>query len=225
MNTGGSPAKRKAAAATLTLDRLSGLSDGVTAIVLTLLVLGIDVPANHDFSAEGLLSFLSKVEYQATVYAVSFVLIGNYWIQHNVMFHFFRNGSRSLTWLNLLFLFELTLLPFTTKLIGVYRDEPLPIVVYGTVHVACGCTLAYIWWYANRSVVIVWPRINPVVVHSLLLRTLTGPVISLLAIGVAFVNVRLAHAVFLTMPLFQLSHRTVDTHWPEVVERNSPGSG
>jgi uncharacterized membrane protein len=210
----------KSGTATLALDRLNCLSDGVIAIVLTLLVLGIDIPEHHDFSAEGLVSFLGKVEYQATVYAVSFVLIGSYWIQHNVMFHFFRNGSRGLTWLNLLFLFELTLLPFTTKLIGTYRNEPLPLVVYGAVHIICGCTLAYMWWYANRLAPIVWPRIDPAIAHSMLCRILTGPVISLVAIGAAFINARLSHAVFLTMPLFHLSHRTVDSHWPEVVEES-----
>ena len=209
----------------LKLDRLNGLSDGVIAIVLTLLVFGLDIPEHHDFSTEGLISFLAKIEYQATVYAISFALIGNYWIQHNVMFHFFRYSSRGLTWLNLLFLFELTLLPFTTKLIGTYRNEPLPIVVYGAVHIACGCTLGYLWWYANRSAPIVWPRIEPSVARSMLRRILAGPVVSLLAIGAAFINVRLAHVVFLTMPVLQFSHRTVDTHWPQVVEHGNSGPG
>ena len=179
--------------ATLALDRLNCLSDGVVAIVITLLVLGIDVPQHHDFSAEGLFSFLAKVEYEATVYAVSFALIGTYWLQHNVMFHFFQHGSRGLTWLNLLFLFELTLLPFTTKLIGVYRDEPLPLVIYGVVNVLSGCTLAFMWWYANRLAPVVWPRIDPAISRSMLLRILTGPAVSLVAIGAAFINARFPH--------------------------------
>lgn len=208
----------------LTLDRLNALSDGVTAVVLTLLVLAIDIPQGHDFSQDGLVPFLLKIEYELTVYAISFVLIGSYWIQHNVMFHFFRNGSRGLIWLNLLFLFLLTLLPFTTQLIGTYRNEPLVIVTYGAVHIACGCTLSFMWWYANRLAPIVWPRIDPAVARSMLRRILTGPVIGLAAIGVAFVNVRLAHAVFLTMPFFHLSHRSVDSHWPQVVEKEPSDS-
>lgn len=214
----------KAGTSKLALDRLNALSDGVIAIVITLLVLGIDLPEHHDFSADGLISFLGKIEYQVTVYAVSFVLIGSYWMQHNVMFHFFRQGSRGLTWLNLLFLFELTLLPFTTKLIGVYRNEPLPLVVYGAVNILSGCTLAYMWWYANRLAPVVWPRIDPAIARSMLRRILSGPVVSLVAIGAAFVNARLSHVVFLTIPLFHLSHRTVDSHWPEVVERDGSDS-
>ena len=211
----------KQGSSSLTLDRLNALSDGVIAIVLTLLVLGIEIPQDHDFSQNGLMSFLAKIEYQSTVYAISFVLIGSYWVQHNVMFHYFRNGSRGLTWLNLLFLFLTTLLPFTTQLITTYRNDPFVIVIYGFVHIACGCALAYMWWYANRLAPVVWPRVEPAVARSMLLRILTGPVIGLAAIGIGFVNVRLAHVVFLTMPLFHLSHRSVDSHWPEVVESNT----
>ena len=80
-------------------------------------------------------------------------------------------------------------------------------------------------WYANRWAPIVWPRIDPAVARSMLLRILTGPIISTMAIGTAFISVRLAHAVFLTMPLFHVSHRSVDKHWPEVIEMGESGSG
>jgi uncharacterized membrane protein len=116
------------------------------------------------------------------------------------------------------------LLPFTTQLIGTYRHEPLVIVIYGAVHVACGLSLALMWWYANRMAPIVWPRIDPVVAQVLLRRTLMGPAISILAIGVAFINVRLAHLVFLTMPLLHFSNRIVDSHWPQVIEEGDTTS-
>jgi len=200
----------------LTVERMNALSDGVVSIVLTLLVFGIDIPANHDFSKAGLLPYLSKLEYQVTVYAVSFVLIAGYWVQHNVMFHYFRNATRGLLWLNLFFLFLLTLLPFTTQLIGTYRYEPRVIVIYGIVNAACGFSLAFMWWGANRLYPVVSPRIDDRVVRSMLFRILLGPVISLVAIGVAFANVRLSHLVFLSIPFLQLSHRAVDRHWAEL---------
>lgn len=200
----------------LKLDRLNALSDGVIAIAITLLVLGIEVPKDHNFSRDGLLSYLLKIEYQLTVYAVSFVLIGTYWMVQNVMFHYFRHVTRMLTWLNLLFLFVLTLLPLTTQLIGTYRHEPLVIVIYGTVCIACSLSLALIWWYANHVALVVWPRISPAVQRSMMLRILPGAALSLVAIGVSFINVRLAHAVILTMPLLYVSHRTVDAHWSDL---------
>ncbi len=204
----------------LTLERMKGLSDGVISIVLTLLVLGISVPQGHDFSRDGLLSFLLKCEYEMTVYAVSFVLIGGYWISHNVMFHYFRFATRGLMWLNLLFLFLLTMLPFTTQLIGNYRHEPLVIVIYGASNFACGCSLVLMWWGANRIAPVVWPRVDERIVRSMRNRILLGPILCLLAIGVPFLNVRLSHAVFLSIPFLQLSHRSVDKHWAEVQQED-----
>jgi uncharacterized membrane protein len=200
----------------LTLERLKGLSDGVVAIVLTLLVLGIEVPEGHDFSMDGLLGYLSKVEYQVTVYAVSFVLIGGYWVAHNVMFHYFRYATRGLLWFNLLFLFMLTLLPFTTQLIGTYQYQPQVIVIYGLVNAASGCSLAFMWWGANRLIPVVWPRVDDAIVRSMLYRILLGSLLSLVAIGVAYLNVRLSHVVFLSIPFLQLKHRSVDRHWSEL---------
>jgi uncharacterized membrane protein len=208
----------------LKLVRLNALSDGVAAIVLTLLVFGIKVPTEHSFSVSGLRSFLFKIEYEVTVYIVSFVLIGTYWIVQSVMFYYFRHGSRALTWLNLQFLFFLTLLPFVTQLIGTYRHEPKVMVVYGVVNTACCLSLAIVWWYANHIAPVVWPRIDPAAVHSMSLRILLGAVLSLVAIGVSFVNVRLSHVVFLCMPLLHLSHRRVDTHLAEVIDRDEEGN-
>jgi uncharacterized membrane protein len=215
----------KPGSASLMLDRLNALSDGVIAIVLTLLVLGIDIPKDHDFSQDGLLSFVMKIEYQVTVYAISFVLIGTYWIAQSVMFHYFRQGSRTLTWLNLLFLFVLTLLPFLTDLIGTYRNEPLVMVIYGAVNIACCLSLALMWWYANHVAPVVWPRIDPAVARSMALRILMGAGVSLAVIAVSFVNVRLAHLVFLTMPFLYVSHRRVDAHWSEVVDKDEVATG
>lgn len=85
------------------LDRCKALVDGVFAIVVTLLVLGIDVPTDHRFSEQGLVAFLERIGFDLLIYAVSFWLAGTYWVQHAAIMHFFRNGSRKLVWLNLFF--------------------------------------------------------------------------------------------------------------------------
>ena len=205
-------------------NRLTGLSDGVTAIVLTLLVLGIEVPTDHNFSEAGLTSFLFKIEYEITAYVVSFVLIGTYWIVHNVMFHYFRCASRGLTWLNLQFLFFLTLLPFATQLISKYHYEPRVFVIYGAANIACSLSLAILWWYANHRSPIVWPGIDPAITRSMTVRILQGAALSLVAIGISFINVRLAQVVFLGMPLLHLSHQSVDAHLSEVIDRDEEGN-
>lgn len=205
--------------ASMALDRLNALSDGVFAIVLTLLVLGIEVPENHPFSEDGLLAFLYSVEYQIVVYAVSFVLGGTYAVIQHVMFHHFSRGTRTLMWLNLVLLFLMTLLPFTTKLIGTYRHEPLVMLVYGVVNVACFLSLILIWWYANRTPGMLRPGIQPDVSRMLTRRLWAGIGFCLIAISVAFVNVRLSHVVFLTIPLLYLKQDRVDRELANIETR------
>ena len=67
---------------------------------------------------------------------------------------------------------------------------------------------------------VVWPRIDPTIARSMMRRILLGAGLSLAAIGVSFLSVRLAHVVFLSTPLLFISHRSVDTHWSELVNTN-----
>jgi hypothetical protein len=83
-----------------TVDRLKGLTDGVLAIVITILVLGIDIPEDHMFSEQGLVAFLLRISRDVLMYAVSFWLIGAYWVQHHAVFQYLRYCNRSLMWLN-----------------------------------------------------------------------------------------------------------------------------
>ena len=126
--------------------------------------------------------------------------------------------TRWLIWLNMVFLFFVTLVPFVTQMIGTYRYEPLVIVIFAAVNVACGLSLALMWWYANRVESVVWPKIDPAVVRSMTDRILMGPGVCVAAVAVSFLNVRLGHAVFLSIPLVYMSHSRVDTHWPQVVD-------
>lgn len=63
------------------VERISALSDGVIAIAITILVLGIDIPENHDFTEQGLMDFLAKLEPRLIAYTTSFILVAVYWIQ------------------------------------------------------------------------------------------------------------------------------------------------
>ena len=98
------------------VERLNAFTDGVLAIVITILVLGIDIPEDHKFSEQGLIAFLSKISRDVVMYAASFLLVGAYWVQHHSVFQFLGRCNRVVIWLNILFMFPLTLAPFLTKL-------------------------------------------------------------------------------------------------------------
>jgi uncharacterized membrane protein len=106
--------------------RLEAFSDGVLAIIITIMVLELRVPEGHDLSdlfhtsGAGLLT-----------YALSFVYVGIYWNNHHHMFHLVRRVSGGMLWANLALLFCLSLVPFTTAWVDESRFAPTPVVIYG----------------------------------------------------------------------------------------------
>jgi uncharacterized membrane protein len=107
--------------------RLEAFSDGVIAIIITIMVLELKVPHGASFSdLEPLLPvFLS--------YVLSFVNVGIYWNNHHHMLHACRQVSAGVLWANLHLLFWLSLMPFTTGWMGENHFASLPTAVYGVV--------------------------------------------------------------------------------------------
>ncbi|WP_436536510.1 TMEM175 family protein [Actinoplanes sp. HUAS TT8] len=106
--------------------RLEALSDGVLAIIITIMVLELKVPEGHRLTdlihstGVGLLSYL-----------LSFVYVGIYWNNHHHMFHLIEQVTGGILWANLGLLFALSLLPFTTAWVDESRFAPNPIFAYG----------------------------------------------------------------------------------------------
>jgi uncharacterized membrane protein len=204
--------KTSATAGGPNLERLMAFSDGVIAIAITILVLGIDIPEDHSFSEQGLFQFLVGIRHDVVVYAASFWIIGAFWVQHHAVFAYFRYCDRWLLWLNTLFLFSTTLIPFLAKLKSIYQQEPKVVLLFGAGFVLTGLSLLAIWCYAvAKSELHKTSPIDPAVVRSMNRRILLTPVIAALAVGLSFINVHLGTYAFLTLPLFYLSRRTVDS--------------
>jgi uncharacterized membrane protein len=201
------------------IDRLNGFTDGVLAIVITLLVLGIDVPEGHKFSEQGLMSFLFKISRDVIMYAASFLLVGTYWVQHHAIFHFFRSCNRTLIWLNILFMFPITLVPFLTKLKVVYRQDAIVVPLFGAAFILSSLILFAIWRYAiSHPELLGRQRFDPSVERSMNRRIVTAPLVCLAAIGLSFLNIDLGTIAFCTVPLFYLSHHTADANFKEADE-------
>ncbi|HEX5806345.1 MAG TPA: TMEM175 family protein [Macromonas sp.] len=108
-------------------NRLEAFSDGVLAIIITIMVLELKVPHGADAAAlQPLLpSFLS--------YVLSFIYVGIYWNNHHHMLHAARRVSGRVLWANLVLLFWLSLFPFATAWMGENHFESLPSAAYGFV--------------------------------------------------------------------------------------------
>ncbi len=106
---------------------MEAFSDGVIAIIITVMVLELKVP--HDASPEALRPVLPPL----LTYAFSFLNVGIYWNNHHHMLHATTRVSGAVLWANLHLLFWLSLVPFTTGWIGENHFQPLPTAVYGLV--------------------------------------------------------------------------------------------
>lgn len=106
--------------------RLEAFTDAVLAIILTVMVLALDIPPQHD-----LRSLLRATGHDLITYLLSFIYISIYWINHHHMFHLVQRVSGGVLWANLALLFSLSLLPFTTDWMAESGLSRTPLFVYG----------------------------------------------------------------------------------------------
>jgi uncharacterized membrane protein len=111
--------------------RLEAFSDGVIAIIITIMVLELDVP--HEPTLEGLRPLLPVF----LSYVLSFIYVGIYWNNHHHMLQAAQHVTGGILWANLHLLFWLSLLPFGTAWIGENHFEPLPVALYGFLLLMC----------------------------------------------------------------------------------------
>jgi uncharacterized membrane protein len=111
--------------------RIVAFTDGVFAIAITVLVLGIDVP--DELPDDGLADFLLDSWRQLFAYFLSFAVIGRFWLSHHQVFSTLHDFDRRLLVLNLVYLSFLVLIPFPTNLLGEYGSKPEPVAAYAFV--------------------------------------------------------------------------------------------
>ena len=123
--------------------RLEAFSDGVIAIIITIMVLELRVP--HDVT----LAALQPLWGVFLSYVLSFVYIGIYWTNHHHMLHTMRTVTGGVLWANLHLLFWLSLVPFVTGWMGENHFAPVPTSAYGVVLLMAA--LAY--WFLERLII------------------------------------------------------------------------
>src|ERR1044071_4266278 len=112
--------------------RLEAFSDGVLAIIITIMVLELKVP--HDATWSGLAELLPVI----ISYLLSFVFIGIYWANHHHLLHTVHHVNSKIIWANMGLLFCLSLIPFSTAYMGENNFAELPVAVYAIVLFVCG---------------------------------------------------------------------------------------
>ncbi|MGX5845951.1 TMEM175 family protein [Mesorhizobium sp. PL10] len=132
--------------------RVVGITDGVFAIALTLIVLEIRVPAHQMVHSEGeLLSAIAALAPRFLTYALSFLTLTIFWFGQQAQHGLIARSDRRLATLNLCFLAFIALLPFSTDLLADFLEFRTAVLVYWLNLFMLGVTLFCSWWYADKN--------------------------------------------------------------------------
>lgn len=132
-------------------DRLAALSDGVFAVAMTLLVLDLRVPDDVDHTDKDLWHAVTQLAPNLGAYLLSFTMLGTFWLAQHTLMSFTDRTNRTFTWMQIAFLFVVTLLPFTASLLAEYVTVALAVGVYWLNLFLLGVTLATSSGYLARS--------------------------------------------------------------------------
>ncbi len=168
-------------------ERLKALADGVFAIAMTLMVLQLGVPVAKGLSKETeLLRELGKLWPEFLIYGLSFMILGVFWVIHYSIFGFVQRYDTTLVWLNILFLMFVSLIPFSTALVGKNGFVTVTAVIYG-VNMLLILNLGWaIWAFITGKRGLADKNIDPIVVRGGNRMGLLYAVVLLASIGLAF---------------------------------------
>ncbi|MFL5598937.1 MAG: TMEM175 family protein [Gemmatimonadaceae bacterium] len=191
-------------------DRLNAFSDGVIAIIITIMVLELRVPHGSDLSA------LNEVTPVFLTYILSFVVIGIYWNNHHHMFYLTERVTGGILWANLHLLFWLSLMPFVTGWMGENHFAPIPTALYGFVLMMAG--VAY---YVLEHTIIRSQGINSRLAEAVGgdLKGKISVILYMVAVPLALIYEFVSYAIYIGVALMWLiPDRRIETLFNRAVE-------
>jgi uncharacterized membrane protein len=186
--------------------RIEALSDGIFAIVMTLLILEIHVP-NLPPNAANLevTPALFALWPKFASYFVAFVSLGFFWVGHHLMYHAIRRADRTILWLNIFFFMFVSLLPFSTSLLNAFSEAFIAPLFFGTNLAVIGWILFFQWSYAKSQSGMLADFVTADYRTTITSRMLLVPVATTLTALFCFWSVGISLAIYLMLlPLYIL---------------------
>lgn len=185
------------------VDRTAAFSDGVFAIVITLLVLDLKLPRLPEGSSpEQLRAAIASQIPNIYVYALTFILIGSYWIGHHRKFAAMVKIDSTFLWINLTYLMAIAFLPFPSSMLGEYGNEPIVLMVYAGSNAVAGALSTAVWFYAWRRHRLIRQDIDLRLAMEGTVRTAAFACVFLITIPLALVSIYLVYALWaLVIPI------------------------
>ena len=188
----------------LSTKRVEALVDGVFAIAMTLLAFDLRVSdIFKSISNFNILSVISNIWPHLLIYAISFIILGFYWIEHHIQYDYIKSSSKYFLWINIFFLMFIALIPFSTGILGRYLGEQFSIVLYGINIILIGILSYFHWWYVNfRRIVI--KDATPMVISTVKKNILVAPIIASISILISFFSLWVSLGVYNLVPIYYI---------------------
>ena len=207
------------------VERLLALSDGVVAIALTLLVLQLNVPSparlTDPNSVSELAAQLGKGADELISYVISFYVIAQFWLVHHRVFRQIAGQREGLAWWNFAFLFTITLMPFTSDLLGKYAENPLAVDIFAANLLAASLTTQLTIVYGRRKDLLT-TETSARQARAEWARMVASVFVIVLSIGIAWVNTDAAKYCWL---LLAVAPRVADRWSGRLAQRGTTGRG
>ncbi len=185
----------------LGLNRVEAFSDGVFAIVVTLLVLELRVPVLHDRGSVGELGHqLVDLVPKFLSWLISFIIVCKFWLNHHHLLGFARHATYGMVWLNSIFLMFQSFIPFPTALMGEYPMNPLAVSLFGVVMAVNTLLFIALQSYILRN--LIKPELLGTQVPHLMRKSFVGVISYLLGVAATLFNVHIAVVLYALTPLF-----------------------
>lgn len=211
-------------------DRLEAFSDGVIAVIITIMVLELKLPDMHkDRTAEDTWNHLRDLLPYMITYAFSFMMIAVLWTNHHHMFHLLEKTDEHLLWQNFIFLFMLSLIPFATSIVGANPLVSISAAIYGLVMLLTTFSFTTMWNYTLRKKLMHKDEdqeLNRNIFKVSFLgkkKAITVTLIYLASIPLAYISVWIAYACFLVPPVIFFIPQGIDNEAfaDKVAEKNT----
>jgi uncharacterized membrane protein len=191
-------------------NRVEAFSDGIFAIIITLLVLEIKVPHIHEYdSADELTKSLLNLLPKFVGWIISFFTVAVIWVNHHKIFKQIKHLNAGIFWWNALLLLWTSFIPFPTAVLGDYPNNHTSIILYGLVMSLMALSFTLMRVYAIRKGDILEENVNMATFKKGTLYSLVfGPVMYLSGIALGFINPYLSFAIYLGIPVYFIFSET-----------------
>lgn len=188
--------------------RIEAFSDGVCAIVMTLLVFQFKVPKfTPNVGLHQNYQELLHISSNFISFVFSFLFVAVFWINHHQLFHTIKEANRKLLWLNIHLLFWITMIPFPTGMVGDYPDIPLAAICLGFVLLMVSVASYLVRSYSYRQAAMANENSTARIIKGGLTQNIIAIGLNITAIVAAFISVKISYIIFLTvLILFSIPH-------------------